>query len=470
MREVQYDIIIIGGGPGGYTAAFAAARRGMAAALIEQDRVGGTCLNRGCIPTKTLLHTAEQLSAVRSSAARGILAGAELLRVDMRKLYEEKAEVTATLSENLEKSLKLAKVSLWKGHAEVTGPNTVAVKTEGGDMLTLSGKNILLAVGSRPVRLPIPGADLPGVYTSDEFLDQPPENLRKLVIIGGGVIGAEFAECYRALGAEVTVLEMMPRILPTLDPDLSKNAGMILKKRGVSVVTGAVVREIRRDGEALVCGYEVKGKVLSAQGDAILLSTGRRPAVENLFADGYSPELSRGITVNEHFETSLSGVFAVGDVTGPGTRGGLKLAHAAAAQAKNAVAFMAGEAEPVNLSAVPSCVYLDPEIASAGMTEEEAKQAGIAAESVRGVMHSNARTLICHAERSFVKLVFARDTGVILGAHLMCPNASDIISEYTEAIVQKSRVSDLLSVIRPHPTFEEAGNDALEAALGKMKH
>lgn len=465
---VQYDVIIIGGGPGGYTAAFAAVRRGMTAALIEQDRVGGTCLNRGCIPTKTLLHTAEQFSAIQSSAARGLLTGAESVRVNIPGLYEEKAEVTARLSENLEKSLKSSGVRLINGHAEITGQNTVAIKTADGETVLLSGKNILLAVGSRPVRLPIPGADSPGVYTSDEFLDQPPQALKRLIIIGGGVIGAEFAECYRALGVEVTILEMMPAILATLDPDLSKNAGMILKKRGVKIVTGAAVRKIRRDGENLVCDYEVRGKVQSAEGDAVLISTGRRPAVENLFAEGCQPDISRGITVNEHFETSIPGVFAVGDVTGPGTRGGIKLAHAAAAQAKNAIAFMAGDKEPVNLSAVPSCVYLDPEIASVGMTEEAAKKAGFAAASVRGVMYSNARTLIGHGERSFVKLVFDQETGKILGAHLMCRNASDMISEYSEAIISGIRIPELLAVIRPHPTFEEAGNDALEAALEKL--
>ena len=488
---MDFDLIIVGAGPGGYTAAFAAAGRGMKTALIEKDRVGGTCLNRGCIPTKTILHTAEQLRELRDASARGLITGAGSADWVPAALYAEKASVTAQLSEGLAKGLKAAGVEVIYGTAKITAVHTVEVKTspspEGESAAaskTFTAENICVAAGSHPVRIPVKGADLPGVLTSDEFLDNPPESMKSLVIIGGGVIGTEFAEAYSALGVDVTIIEMMPSVLAVLDSDLSKNAALILKKRGVKIVTGAALSAIEKapgDAGGLTCFYAKKGRKPAAEGaseetalesvtgDVVLMSTGRRSSTDGLFADGFAPAMNRGITVNEHFETSIPGIYAIGDVTGPEAPGGVKLAHTAAAQGRAAAAYMAGETEaPVDLSAVPSCVYMKPEIASTGLSLDEAKARGIPAAAARGVMHGNARTVIAHSERSFVKLVYNTQTQKLIGAQLMCENASDIISEYTEAIVKGLTLKDLCAVIRPHPTFEEAGTDAAEAALSKL--
>ena len=521
--EKDFDLVIIGAGPGGYTAAFAAAGHGMKTALIEKDRVGGTCLIRGCIPTKTILHTAEQLRGLRDASARGLITGADGAVCDWKALYAEKSAITDNLSDGLLKALKAAKVEVIFGNAKVIGAHAVEVESEGAtgahavkvesdrtagahtlDVETknapgvraaaaemgtenariLTAENILIAAGSHPVRIPVKGADLPGVLTSDEFLDNPPESMKSLVIIGGGVIGTEFAEAYSALGVDVTIIEMMPSVLAVLDSDLSKNAALILKKRGVKIVTGAALSAIEKapgDAGGLTCFYAKKGRKPAAEGaseetalesvtgDVVLLSTGRRSSTDGLFADGIVPAMNRGITVNEHFETSIPGIYAIGDVTGPGAPGGVKLAHTAAAQGRAVALSLAGETgAPVDFSAVPSCVYMKPEIASTGLTLDEAKARGIPAAAARGVMHGNARTVIAHTERSFVKLVYNTETQKLIGAQLMCENASDIISEYTEAIVKGLTLKDLCAVIRPHPTFEEAGTDAIFAALSKL--
>ena len=450
---MDYDLIVIGAGPGGYEAAFEAADLGMKTALVEKEEPGGTCLNRGCIPTKALLHAAELYRSMKEAEAAGVCAK-EIL-YDPRKMQQRKREVVLQLRKGIEDTAKRKKVELIRGTGTVCGEGRVSVRTAAEERL-LTADRILLATGSRPIRPPIEGISLPGVVTSDELLEYE-EPVGSLVIIGGGVIGVEFAALYQALGTQVTVIEAMPQLLPNLDRELAQSLKMLMKKRGIAVCTGARVEAIRqRESGGLVCEYTAD-KPDTAEADAVLVCVGRRPYTEGLFAEGFRPDMDRGcIRVNERYETSLPGVYAIGDVTG-----GIMLAHAAAAEGRNAVRIMAGRAEAADMRWIPSCIYTEPEIACVGMTADEAKAAGIDADSRKVPMGANGRTVIAGGERGYIRVVSERETGRILGAQMMCARATDLISEFTQALSAGLTVGDLARVIRPHPTFSEAISDAV---------
>ena len=451
MKE-YYDLVVIGAGPGGYTAAIRAAQEGLSTALVERQTVGGTCLNRGCIPTKALLHSASLYRSVLDGEADGVsVQGASY---SLEKMYARKDAVVAQLRNGVEQLLRANKVDLIHGSAQIAGPGRVLV--EGNPV---SAGNILIAAGSEPARPPIPGIE--HALTSDELL-QSPHACDRLLIIGGGVIGMEFASFYNALGREVVVVEALERILPTLDREIAQNLSMILKKRGVQIFTGARVEEILPDGAR----FSVKGELRTEQADAVLVATGRRAALEGLFAEGFSVQTERGhIVTDGQFATSVPGIWAIGDATG-----GIQLAHVAAAQATAAVGAICGKAYPVHLETVPSCVYTDPEIASVGLSADEAKAQGIAVKQGKFLMTANGRSLIERADRGFIKLVFAADTGRVLGAQMMCPRATDLIGELACAVANGLTQEQLASVIRPHPTFCEGITEAAEAAEGRSVH
>ena len=450
---MEYDLIVIGAGPGGYEAAFEAADLGMKTALIEKEEPGGTCLNRGCIPTKALLHSAELYRSMKDAETAGI--SAKEILYDLRRMQERKRNVVAQLRKGIADTAKRKKVDLIRGSAAVCGEGRVLVRTAAEEK-TFTATRILLATGSIPVKPPIPGIDLPGVLTSDELLEN--ENpIGSLVIIGGGVIGVEFASLYEALGTKVTVIEAMPQLLPNLDRELAQSLKMLMKKRGITVCTGARVEAIQeRDGGGLLCEYTVE-KPETAEADAVLVCVGRRPYTKGLFDGNFRPDTERGrILVNERYETSLPGVYAIGDVTG-----GIMLAHAAAAEGRNAVLKMAGRTEREDVRRIPSCLYTEPEIACVGMTLDEAKAAGIDADSRKVLMGANGRTVITGGERGYIRTVYEKETGKLLGAQMMCERATDLISEFTQALSAGLTIQDLARVIRPHPTFSEAISEAV---------
>ena len=451
----DYDLIVIGAGPGGYEAAFEAADLGMKTALLEKDEPGGTCLNRGCIPTKALLHAAELYRSLRDAEAFGVSAGNAAY--DPLRMQERKRDVVLRLRGGIVDTAKRKKVDLIRGAGTVCGEGRVLVREASGER-TLTAGRILLAAGSCPVRLPLPGMDLPGVVTSDELLENT-EPLGSLVVIGGGVIGVEFAALYEALGTKVTVIEAMPQLLPNLDRELAQSLKLVMKKRGIEVCTGARVEAVRQGADGrLVCGYTAASPE-TAEADRVLVCVGRRPCADGLFAEGIRPETDRGrILVNGRYETSLPGVYAVGDVTG-----GVMLAHAAAAEGRNAVRLMAGRPEAADLRYIPSCIYTSPEIACVGMTLEEAKAAGVAADSRKALMGANGRSVIAGGERGYIRVVFEKETEKLLGAQLMCERATDIVSEFTQALSAGLTLRDLERVVRPHPTFSEAVTGAVRA-------
>ena len=459
MTGKHYDLAVIGGGPGGYEAAFEAARLGLKAALIEKEALGGTCLNHGCIPTKSLLHAADLYDEMRGADRFGV--HAEGVTFDMKRMKEQKDETVRTLRDGIGAEAKRKRVTVYEGTGVIESPNEVRVGDE-----RLTARFILIATGSRAFVPPIPGADLPGVVTSDGLLEQT-EPCRRLVIIGGGVIGVEFASLYSRLGAEVTVMEALPRVLSNMDSELSQSLKMQLKKRGVHVLTSARVEEIRRTEEGLTVLYEEKG-IRSEQG-AEAAERGR-------------------ILTDEYGRTSVPSLYACGDVTG-----GVMLAHAAAAEGRNAAAHMrwvldreraaggnreegAADADSlpesalrteeelkrslIDTSVVPSCVYTSPEIASVGLTAAQAKEQGIRTVTKKYVMTANGRTVLSGGERGFIRLVCAGEDGRLLGAQLFCGRAADIAGELADAVVNGLTAGDLGRVIRPHPTFCEAVTEA----------
>lgn len=457
----DYQLLIIGAGPGGYVAALHAAKRGLRTAVIENREVGGTCLNRGCIPTKTLLHSSEIIAGINGGEKFGV--GAERVHFDMSAIFARKREVSAKLSGGIEGMFRAAKVDLLRGTGTVTGSGTVKFVGEEGEKV-ITAERILLATGSVPARPPIPGLDLPGVLTSDELLEGCDHLYDSLVIIGGGVIGVEFATFYADLGCKVTIIEGLDRLLPNMDRELGQNLSMILKKHGVDVYTNSLVANVEKDGDALKVNFTNKDKALSVSGEAVLCAIGRRPYTEGLFADGVSVEMNgRSIRVDENYETSLPGVYAIGDVSSK-----IQLAHVASAQGTDCVERMVGGKGMTDLSAVPSCIYCVPEIACVGITADEAKAAGREVVSGKYVMFSNGKTVIRDGDRAFMKVVADKATHVIVGAQFMCEHATDMISEMATAIVNGLTVEQMLKVLRPHPTFEEGVHDALEDVLAKL--
>ena len=453
----EYQLIVIGAGPGGYEAAIRAAQLGLTTALIERRDVGGTCLNRGCIPTKAMLHSAQLYREAANFELFGL--HTENTSFDWAKVHQRKNDVVVKLRTGIEQLIKANKIDFFNNSASILGKNDVQL--DQGEVIR--GENILIATGSVPARPPIPGLDLPNVVTSDELLDDPhftqADSLAKeILIIGGGVIGVEFASVFSSFGCHVTIVEAMERILPTMDREISQSLNMVLKKRGVSIHTGAMVEKLEQDENGLVCHFTEKGKAQAVPAQQVLVAIGRRPNTQGLFAEGFEVACERGrIVTDENFRTSVDSIYAIGDVTSK-----IQLAHMASAQGVCAVHTIAGQKPPIDLRYVPGCIYTDPEIASVGITEDEAKQQGIPVKKGKFLMTGNGRSLIDEQERGFIRVLAHQETDVILGAQLMCSRATDIVAELATAIVNGLTCAQLAGVIRPHPTFCEGVTEAVE--------
>lgn len=501
MRE--FDTVIIGAGPGGYVAAISASRAGQSVAVIENRRVGGTCLNRGCIPAKAMIHASTLYREALDGARFGVHAP------DVTYNYEEivqyKEDTIDKLVGGVEQLLKAGGVTLIQGTGTLElpqdGKNIVSVSAPEGEKELLSADHVILATGSKPAALPIPGADLPGVLNSDGLfaLRQAPESL---VIIGGGVIGVEFATAFANLGTKVTIVEALPKLLDNFDREISQNLKMILKKKGVDAHLNARVMEFVEGEEGVICRFSEKDKEQTVSGQYVLVAAGRRPVTEGLFGEGIrlvqedeaeadSATESAVILMKGRFvqvdacqRTSMPGVYAIGDITG-----GMQLAHAASAQGIRAVeAIQKGCSDPAvcdcdpadsccdpssfsqDIPVIPGGVYTDPEIASVGMTEAEAKEAGREVLCGKFIMSANGKSLITGDERGFIKVVADASTDEILGAQMMCSRATDMIGEFTTAIVNHMTVADMLRSVRPHPTYNEGIAEALEAVHGTSLH
>lgn len=458
----DYQLIVIGAGPGGYTAALRAAKLGLHAAIVERREVGGTCLNRGCIPTKTLLHASQVYSDAAEGARMGVHAGN--ISYDMGEIFAYKRSVSDKLRQGIHALLKGAKVDVVEGTAQITAPGEVTVTAPDGAAVQYTAERILAATGSVNVRPPIPGLELPGVMTSDELLEGTDKPYESLVIIGGGVIGVEFATFYSNLGCRVTLVEGMANLLPMMDRELGQNLAQILKKKGVEVLTSAMVQSLEPAEGGLCVHLRQKDKDVAVTGEKVLCAIGRRAYFDGLFAPEMMPALNgKRLLVDENYQTSIPGVYAIGDASSA-----VQLAHVAAAQGTDCVERMCGSKGTTDLRVIPSCIYSAPEIAVVGLTEAEAKEQGIPAVSGKCTLFSNARTIIEDPGRCFMKLVGRTDTREVIGAQLMCQHASDMISQISTAMVNHLTAEQLLSVMRPHPSFEEAMAEAVENLISKL--
>ena len=457
----DYQCVIIGGGPGGYEAALRAAELGMKTALIEKDKIGGTCLNRGCVPTKSLLHAAELVSSAKKAERYGAAADCSL--ISAKAIFDEKEHVVSELRNGVEGLLQDAGVDVMRGEGLVQGSGCVRIVLGEEERVITAGK-ILIAAGAKPFCPPIPGIELDGVITSDDLLDGQPEIFESLVIIGGGVIGVELGLFYQELGTKVTILEGMDRLLPNLDKEIGQNLANILKKKGMEIYTRSMVSQIAHAKDQMAVTFQNRGEEKTVYAQKVLCAVGRIPCVKEVLDAGVTLEMEgRRIAVSESFETSIPGVYAIGDVSAR-----IQLAHVASAQGRACVERFAGFEPSENQSVIPSCIFSRPEIACTGMSLEEAKKAGMEAEAGKYVMFSNSRTMIARTGRAFMKVVAEKGSHRILGAQLMCEHASDMLSEFTEAIVNEMTAEQMLKAIRPHPTFEEGVSSALRDLLKRL--
>lgn len=448
-KTESFDLAVLGGGPGGYVAALRAAQLGARVALVEKEQLGGACLHRGCIPTKALLRSAEALLEARTAGEFGVVV--EAAAADLGAMMAWKERTVARQAEELQKLIAWRKIEVFAGEGRLTGPGSIRIGEEG-----LSARRVIVATGSLPARLPIAGAELEGVLTSDQILE-----LRampaSLVVIGAGVVGCEFASLFAALGARVTLLEILPRILPGIDEELARRYQQMLRGQGITVQTRATVREISPQDEGLRVAFAVDEKERTEVSDRVLIAVGRRPCSEGLAEAGIALK-DGAVVVNERLETNVEGVYAVGDVTGL-----YMLAHVASYQGVIAAENALGGHRAADYRAAPKCVYTLPEVASVGLSEEEARGQGLEHRVSRFPFSAVARAQILGQPGGLVKLVCEESSGLVLGVHVLGPRATDIIGEGVLAVRLGATAQDLAHTMHAHPTLPEA---IYEAAWG----
>ncbi|TMG26527.1 MAG: dihydrolipoyl dehydrogenase [Chloroflexi bacterium] len=453
----SFDLVVIGGGPGGYVAALRAAQLGARTAIVEKDRMGGTCLVRGCIPTKALLQSSELYTMARDGAAFGLVA--DNVGFDWSAAQKRKGSVVDQLVKGVEGLLKAGGVTSFKGGARLAGKGVVEVA---GDRL--QAKDIVIATGSAVARIPLPGAEL--TIDSDQVLELK-EVPRRLAVIGGGVVGMEFAAMFAALGSKVTVLEMLPQVLAMVDADLVAVYSKHLSKVGGEIHTDSKVSEVVKRNGALQVRFSTGGEGGAVDADQVLLAVGRTPYTQGLDAEKAGVKLDRGrVVVDDHLRTSADGVWAIGDVIG-----GIMLAHVASYEGVCAVENIAGHGDRVpDYHAAPNCVYTDPEIAHVGLGEKEAKEKGISVKVGKFPFAAAGRALTLGQTEGFVKVIADAESGKLLGAHIIGPRATDLIAEATLAIQNGLTLEQIDLTIHAHPTLPESLMEAALAAQGRAIH
>ena len=452
----SFDVVVIGGGPGGYVAALRAAQLGASTAIVEKDRMGGTCLVRGCIPTKALLQSTELYSLAKAGAAFGLVTGN--VGFDWPTAQKRKTQVVDQLVKGVEGLLKAGGVTSLRGAARLAGKGQVAIDGE-----SITAKDIVIATGSAISRIPLKGAEL--TIDSDRILELRDVPAR-LAVIGGGVVGMEFAAMFAALGTKVTVLEMLPQVLPMVDADLVTAYAKHLAGLGGVIQTNAKVTEVVKSKGGLQVQFSAGGEGGAVDADQVLLAVGRSPYTEGLGAEAAGVKLERGrVVVDDHLRSTAQGVWAIGDVIG-----GIMLAHVASYEGICAVENIAGHARVPDYHAAPNCVYTDPEIAHVGLGEKEAKERGVQVKVGRFPFAASGRALTLGQSEGFVKVVADASSGVILGVHIIGPRATDLVAEATLAVQNGLTLEELDLTIHAHPTLPESIMEAALAAQGRAIH
>lgn len=450
---MKYDLVVIGGGPGGYVGAIRAAKLGMKTALIEERELGGTCLNRGCIPTKVLLHSGEAFASRELWAELGITVNAEEVTFDEDAAYRRKEAIVQNLRDGVKSLVKANKIDLYEAHGTITGEHTVKAGDE-----VLETEFILIATGSVPVGSnsagPIPGMQY--ALNSDSVLSQKVEG-NDIAVIGAGVIGVEFTDYLSNTGRRVTLIEPMDRIIPMTGKETGVQLSAVLKRKGVKVLTGAKVSEIKQDGT--VCYATAKGE-FSEKFDSVIVCIGRKANIPDLGLESVGIPVGKRIEVDDNMYTGVAGIYACGDAIGR-----IQLAHFASASAITAVESMLGKPHSMDLSVVPSCIYTQPEIASVGKKETEVEGAKVG----KFLMAANGKSRIEGVGRGFVKVIADQDDKVV-GAELFCVRATDMIGELALAVSRGLKLNEVAAVIHPHPTVMESVGEAYEDTEGLATH
>jgi len=463
MAREEFDLIIIGSGPGGYVAGIRAGQLGMKVAVVEKDpKFGGTCTHRGCIPTKALLHTAAVLDEIRDAEDLGI--GVAEPTLDIVKAQVRKQKVVDSNAKGIEFLFKKNKVTGIRGRGRVSGPNEVEV--EGPDGKTTYGARfVMIATGSVPRDIPIAPADGERVLNSDHVLElqRVPATL---AVLGAGAVGTEFASIYTSFGTKVTLIEMLPRILPIEDEEVSAELQKTLRKRGIEVMTGTKLNAVERTEGGVKLSLE-GGKKNEIEAEMLLVAVGRRPVTDNIGLEELGVEVERGyVKVNQFLQTNVPHVYAIGDVINTPW-----LAHVASAEAILAVEHMAGKTvRPINYDRVPSCTYCDPEVASVGLTEAKARERGYDVKVGKFPFSALGKARILGKPEGFVKIVRDTKYDELLGVHIIGAHATDLIAEACVALQMEGTDEELFRTMHAHPTLSEAVMEAAHAAHGAAIH
>jgi dihydrolipoamide dehydrogenase len=459
---MTYDVIVIGSGPGGYSAAVRAGQYGLKTAMIEKDpRLGGCCLLVGCIPTKALLHAADVWEHFQHSEEDGI--HCENPRLDFPLVLDRKNKIVAKHSKGVEYLMRKNKVDWIKGYGRLAGPGKVEVTSDGGKQI-LEAKNIVLATGSEARMLPGLKPDARRILTNIEILDLR-EIPKTLAVLGAGAVGVEFASAFSRFGSKVSIFEMLPRIVPVEDEEVSKELLRVFKKQGIRVETGARVDNVENVGSGVRFQVTLAdGKTEAVAADALLVAIGRKPNTENIGLEGTKVELDRGfVKVDPYQRTGEPGVYAIGDIV----TGTPQLAHVATAEGMVAIGHIAGKpVVPINRNHIPGATYTEPGIGSVGLTEAQARAAGHAVKIGKFPFAADAKASILGQHDGFVKIVADEKYGEILGVHIIGPQAFELISEGVLAMEAEATVETLLHTIHAHPTLYEAMGEAFNAVYG----
>lgn len=456
----DFDVVVLGAGPGGYVAAIRAAQLGAKVAIVEKQYFGGTCLNVGCIPTKTLVKNAEILHYIKKAGKRGIKVGKP--EVDMEATIKMKEGVVSQLVNGVQGLLKSNGVKAYVGEGEVSLDKTISIVSGKDKGQSFSFDKLIIATGSSAFIPPVPGLDLEGIMTSTEILNLK-EIPKHLVIIGGGVIGCEFATVFNAFGSKVTIVEMLPRLVPNMDKDVSSVLLKSLKSSGIDVMLDCKVEKVESKGnkyEVYVSGSN-SGNLLA---DKVLVSVGRKPNLGGL--NKLNLEMDRNsIKINNKLETSVKDIYAIGDVTGK-----ILLAHVASAQGIKAAENAMGKDKEMDYRFVPSCIYTIPEIGSVGLTEEQAKEQYDNVIVGKFPLVASGKALAMGETEGFAKIITEKKYGEILGVHIIGPNATELIAEATAFMRLEGTIEELIDTIHAHPTISESIMEAGHDALGEAIH
>ncbi|GIP09043.1 dihydrolipoyl dehydrogenase [Paenibacillus macerans] len=457
-------IVVLGGGPGGYVAAIRAAQLGADVTLVERKALGGTCLNVGCIPTKVLLHTAELYAQLkRDGKELGLEAGD--ISFNWPQLQKRKDRMIKLNAGGIDALLKKHRIAKVMGSATFTGEHELQVTAADGSKQTRHFDRAIIATGSEPAQIPIPGADLDGVITSDEALSLP-EVPGRLCIIGGGVIGCEFASVYSSLGCRVTIVEMLPELIAAMDQDAVSCLKKQFAKEGIQIHTETRVESIEKTGGGLVVSTASSAGSRTIEADKVLISTGRRPVTDGLGLERIGVDADRnGIKVNRRMQTNLAHIYAIGDCTG-----GVMLAHVASAEGMIAAEAIMGAPADIDFRTIPYCVYTRPELASVGMTEKSARERGYEVRTGVFPLQVNAKSMIMGETNGLIKVVADAATDEILGLHIAGPRATDLIAEGALAIRLEATLDEIVTTIHAHPTVAESLPEAAHAAHHRAIH